>query len=72
MPERCSSPAISLLVPLELRVGGADIALVELIDEQPLIRVIAANGFNGLGDRYLRRNRDAYVAEKLLEIALLA
>src|SRR6266851_7872350 len=71
MPSRYSSPARFSLFPFELRVRSADIALMKLVDEQPVVRVVAADRLDRLRNWHLRHEHSPYVAEKLFQIMLL-
>ena len=44
---------------------------MKLVDEQPVIRVFAADRFDRLRNWHLRGERSPYVAEKSLQIMLL-
>src|SRR6202140_4950978 len=71
MPPRYGSPARFSLFPFELRVRSADIALMKLVDEQPVVRVFAADRPDRLGNGHLRDEYSPYVAEKSFQIMLL-
>src|ERR1700730_13452508 len=71
MPSRYGSPARFSLFPFELRVRSADIALMKLVDEQPVVGVFAADRLDRFGNWHLRDEDGPYVAKKSFQIMLL-
>src|SRR5207253_5616181 len=71
MPSRYGSPARFSLFPFELRVRCTDIALMKLVDEQPVVGVFAADRLDRLRNWHLRDEHSPYVAEKSFQIMLL-